>query len=274
MTGLDNQPITAVERVAIIEESNELVARHLASRRMSGFSSAQLPVDKDELNAAIMGSGIAGFDQSMSKRSKRIVKNTYLYADLVALIKYPSASEKQKRYAEFMKLMKVAGWFAFSEPYNRYQATSQKLSMDNVALGIIHTAIGAAVSKGAAAVKVLSSVADATMEALKNEPEALKLFENGAKKADGGNFCMSSSMQGKDGDITLAIAAVQYFAQSQPTKVLFVEWSTASVEIYNGAATMHMDEEDYLMVEPMIEKALTEQRQWVLTYEFGKSSGS
>ena len=117
-----------------------------------------------------------------------------------------------------MKLMKVAGWFAFSEPYNRYQATSQKLSMDNVALGIIHTAIGAAVSKGAAAVKVLSSVADATMEALKNEPEALKLFENGAKKADGGNFCMSSSMQGKDGDITLAIAAVQYFAHLNPPK--------------------------------------------------------
>ncbi|MCY1430728.1 hypothetical protein D9M71_466810 [compost metagenome] len=271
MTGLNDHKISAVERVAIIEESNKFITQHLASRRIAGFSSAQLPVDKDELNAAIMGAGIAGFHESMSKRSKRIVKNTYMYADLFALLKYPSSRDKQKRYAEFMRIMKIAGWFAFNEPYNRYKATSQKLSMDNVALGIIHTAIGTAVSNGAAAAKVLSSVADATMEALKNEPEALKLFEDNSKKADGGNFCMSSSMQGKDDDITMAIAAVQYFAHAQPTKVLFVDWSTSSIEIYNGAATMHMDEEDYLVVEPKIEKILSEHRQRALTYEFGKA---
>lgn len=269
MTEINNLKMAAAERIALIEESNNFITQLPQLRSFSGSSDVQLPIDKDELNAAIMGTGIAGFDKSMSKRSKRIVKNTYMYADLVALLKYPAASQKEQRYSEFMRLMKLSGWFAFSEPYNRYQTSSQKLTMDNVALGILHAAIGVAVSKGATALKVLSSVADTTMEALKSEPEALKLFENNSKKAEGGNFCMSTALEGADGDITMAIAAVQYFAHAQPTKVLFAEWSTSSVEIYNGAATMHMDEEDYLMVEPLLLKALAENRQKALSYEFG-----
>ncbi|WP_419712226.1 hypothetical protein [Pseudomonas sp. NFX224] len=268
MTEVINQKMAPAERIALIHECNNFIAQLPRPRSRSISSRIELPIDKDELNTAIMGTGIAGFDASVSRRSKRIVKNTYMYADLVALLKYPAASQKEQRYNEFMRLMKLAGWFAFSEPYNRYQSTSMKLTMDNVALGILHAAVGVAVSKGATALKVLSSVADSTMEALKNEPEALKLFERNAKKAEGGNFCMSAAMEGADSDITMTIAAVQYFAKVQPTKVLFVEWSTSSVEVYNGAATMHMDEEDYLMVEPLLLKALAENRQKALSYEF------
>lgn len=269
MTLLSDQVTSAAQRVALIEECNKLIAAQPVSRSLRVSSGANLPVDKDELNSAIMGAGIAGFDASMSKRSKRIVKNTYMYADLVALLKYPSASQKEQRYNEFMRLMKLSGWFAFSQPYNRYKATSQKLTMDNLALSVLHTAVTAAVGQGAAVLKVLSDVADATMDALKGEPEALTLFERNSKKAEGGNFCMSSALEDADGTITMAIAAVQYFAAAQPTKVLFVEWASSSVEIYNGSATMSMDEEDYLMVEPLIVKALAEQREKALSYEFG-----
>ncbi|UFQ00884.1 hypothetical protein [Pseudomonas fitomaticsae] len=271
MTEFSKQVIPADQRVALIKECNDFIAARPAPRMLNVSANANLPIDKDELNAAIMGTGIAGFDESMSKRSKRIVKNTYMYADLVSLLKYPSASQKEQRYNEFMRLMKLAGWFAFSQPYNRYEATSQKLTMDNVALNIIHTAVSAAVGQGAAALKVLKDVADTTMDALKDVPEALVLFERNAKKAEGGNFCMSSALEDKEGTITMAIAAVQYIAAAQPTKVLFVEWATSSVSIYNGSATMSMDEEDYLMVEPLIVKALTEQREKALSYEFGKA---
>jgi hypothetical protein len=272
MTEVKDQVVTVAQRVALIAECNEFVAAQPIMRARTFRAAVDLPIDKDELNAAIMGSGIAGFDASMSKRSKRIVKNTYMYADLVALLKFPEASQKEQRYNEFMRLMKLTGWFAFSQPYNRYSASSQKLTMDNVALTIIHAAVGAAIGQGQAALKVLSTVADKTMDALKHEPEALKLFENNSKKAEGGNFCMSSALEDADGGINLAVAAVQYLATAQPTKVLFIEWATSTVEIYNGAATMHMDEEDYLMVEPLIVKALTEQREKALSYEFGTNA--
>ncbi|MFJ2712079.1 hypothetical protein ACIOZM_14480 [Pseudomonas sp. NPDC087346] len=266
MTEVTKQEFSVAQRVQLIEECNSLIAATPRSLARS-LSSAVLPIDKDELNAAIMGSGIAGFDVSMSKRSKRIVKNTYMYADLVALLKFPSSTQKEQRYNEFMRLMKLTGWFAFSQPYNRYKATSQKLTMDNIAVSILRTAVNAAVG-GAASLKVLADVADATMDALKDQPQALELFERNSKKAEGGNFCMSTAMEDAEGGITMAIAAVQYFATAKPTKVLFVEWTSSNVEIYNGAATMHMDEEDYLSVEHLIVKALTEQREKALSYEF------
>lgn len=267
MTEVAKQEFSAAQRVQLIEESNSLIAATPRALARS-LSSSVLPIDKDELNAAIMGSGIAGFDASMSKRSKRIVKNTYMYADLVALLKYPKSSQKEQRYNEFMRLMKLTGWFAFSQPYNRYKATSQKLTMDNIAVSILRTAVNAAVG-GAASLKVLADVATSTMDVLKDEPQALALFERNAKKAEGGNFCMSTALEDAEGSITMAIAAVQYFAAANPTKVLFIEWTSSDVEIYNGAATMHMDEEDYLMVEPLIVKALTEQREKALSFEFG-----
>ena len=263
------QVMCAAERMSLIEECNAFIAAQPVRSARTARVGVALPIDKDELNAAIMGSGIAGFDASMSKRSKRIVKNTYMYADLAALLKYPAASQKEQRYNEFMRLMKLAGWFAFSQPYNRYQAESQKVTMDNIALSIIHAAVGAAVGQGQAALKVLSTVADSTMEALKNEPEALALFEKNSKKAEGGNFCMTSALQDAEGGITMAVAAVQYFTKAQQTKVLFVEWAPTSVEVYNGAATMEMDEEDYLIAEPLIVKALTAMREKALSIEFG-----
>ena len=274
MNEVTDQVITAAHRIALIKENNEVIAaqsKSVLQSRVASFG-AVLPVDKDELNAAIMGSGVAGFDASMSKRSKRIVKNTYMYADLSALLKFPGAHQKEQRYAEFMRLMQLAGWFPFSQPYNRYTASSQKLTMDNLALSLIHTAVGAVVNQGQAALKVLSTVADATMDALKNQPEALKLFENNSKTAEGGNFCMSSSLEDADGEITMAVAAVQYFTTAQPTKVLFVEWSSSSVDIYNGATTMTIEEQDYLDVEPFIVKALSEQRQKALSLEFGSKA--
>lgn len=272
MNEVSNQKVTPAQRIALIKENNEFLAAQPLPISPRSASNVTLPIDKDELNAAIMGSGIAGFDASMSKRSKRIVKNTYLYADITSLLKFPGAHEKAERFQEFMRLLKLSGWFFFSQPYNRYQATSQSLSMDNVALSIIHTAVGAVVSKGKAALDVLSTVADRTMEALKNEPEALKLFENNAKKADGGNLCMTSSLEGADGDITMAVAAVHYTAKVQPTQVLFVEWATSNVVVYNGAATMTMDEEDYEVAEDLISEALVAQRKKALSLEFGTKS--
>ncbi|MFJ5237363.1 hypothetical protein ACIP86_11635 [Pseudomonas neuropathica] len=272
MNEVSNEVMSAAQRIALITANNEFLASQPLpiSPRSANFST--LPVDKDELNAAIMGSGIAGFDASMSKRSKRIVKNTYMYADISSLLKFPGANQKEQRFQEFMKLLKLAGWFSFSSPYNRYRATSQSLKIDNVALSIIHTAVGAAINQGQAALKVLSTVADSTMEALKNEPEALRLFENNAKKADGGNLCMTSSLEDSDGEITMAVAAVHYIAKVQPTKVLFVEWATSNVDIYNGAATMTIEDEDYKEVEQQIIQALAALRQKAITLEFGKKS--
>jgi hypothetical protein len=268
------QKMSAVERIAFIEESSKLMLGAVPRARSASISissNAQLPIDKDELNAAIMGTGIVGFDPSMTKRSKRIVKNTYMYADLKALLAFPGENQKEQRYNSFTTSMRAMGWTFFSSPFSRYTSSSKTLTMDNVALDLIHTVVAGAVG-GVAGKALLGKAADAALKALKTEPEALKLFEDNAKKASGGNFAMTTCKQDDDGDITMAAAAIQYSCAARPTKVLFWEWATSEVEIWNGASVMTMDEEDYLLVEDLVVKTLSEMRQKALTIEFGPAA--
>ena len=53
----------------------------------------------------------------------------------------------------------------------------------------------------------------------------------------------------------MAIAAVQYFAHAQPTKVLFVDWNTSRSRSIT-VLPIHIQEDD-VTVEPKIEKILT-----------------
>lgn len=272
MSELVQQKISAAERIAFIEESNKLMASAMPRARSASFSNrAELPIDKDELNAAVMGSGIVGFDPSMTKRSKRIVKNTYMYADLKALLAFPGENQKEQRYNAFAVTMRNLGWTFFSSPFNRYTATSKTLTMDNVALDLIHTVVAGATG-GIVGKELLGKAADAALKALKTEPAALKLFEDNAKKASGGNFAMTTCKQDADGDITMAAAAVQYSCAVHPTKVLFWDWATSDVSIWHGSSVMTMDEEDYLLVEALVVNALAGMREKALTMEFGTAA--
>ncbi|MCU1751487.1 hypothetical protein [Pseudomonas sp. 6D_7.1_Bac1] len=266
------QKMSAAERIAFIEESSKLMLGTMPrARSASILANAELPIDKDELNAAIMGTGIVGFDPSMTKRSKRIVKNTYMYADLKALLAFPGENQKEQRYNSFSTSMRAMGWTFFSSPFSRYTSSSKTLTMDNVALDLIHTVVAGAVG-GVAGKALLGKAADAALKALKTEPEALKLFEDNAKKASGGNFAMTTCKQDDDGDITMAAAAIQYSCAAHPTKVLFWEWATSEVSIWKGASVMTMDEEDYLLIEDLVVKTLSEMRQKALTIEFGPAA--
>jgi hypothetical protein len=263
-----NNTYSAEERVALIEEAREALANLPSVRSFATMGSAELPIDTDTLNAAIMGTGIGGFDDSMSPRSRRIVKNTYNYADTVSLLKFPDPKQMEQRYNEFMKQMRAVGWTVFSSPLTQYKATTQKLTMDNVVLKLINTAVAAAVTEGATALKVLSGVAEAAMEGLKDEPAALELFERNSKKSGGGNFCISSSMEDKYGDINMAVAAIAYTCWGVPTKVLFWEWSASEVSIYKSMGKMTINDEDYQMTEDLVLKTIKEYRNYIVTLEY------
>ena len=77
----------------------------LAGPKIQARSARALPIDRNELNAAIMGDAIVGFLDGMSRRNKSIVKNTYAYAAITSKILHPGEKEKVIRYEVFKKLM-------------------------------------------------------------------------------------------------------------------------------------------------------------------------
>ncbi|RON15161.1 hypothetical protein [Pseudomonas frederiksbergensis] len=204
----------------------------------SAGSAVELPIDRDELNAAIMGSGIVGFLEGMTRRNKRIVKNTYAYADIASRVLF---SEKVARYECFKKLMFATGWTQYLGAFTQYKSSTSKLTMDNVALDIVHSAIGGVAGPAGSALKV---VAGKTIEALKKQPDAVKLFERHAIEASGANFGISVCKQDDDAEVTMAVGTVRYDTSANNTKVIFVEWNSSDVEIYQGKALFTIHEED------------------------------
>ncbi|QVW23949.1 hypothetical protein KJF94_29695 [Pseudomonas hormoni] len=204
-------------------------------------AAVQLPIDRDELNAAIMGSGIVGFLEGMTRRNKRIVKNTYAYADIASRLLFPNKVDKVARYEAFKKLMFAMGWTEYNSAFTYYKSTTSKLTMDNVALDIVYSAIGGAAGPAGAALKV---VAEKTIEALKKQPDAVKLFERHAIEASGANFGVSVCKQDDEAEVTMAVGTVRYDTSANNTKVIFFDWNSSDVEIYRGKALFTIHEED------------------------------
>ena len=213
----------------------------LAGPKIQARSAAKLPIDRDELNAAIMGSGVVGFLEGMSRRNKRIVKNTYAYSDIASKLLFPGKTEKVARYECFKKLMFATGWTEYHGAFTQYKSSTAKLTMDNVALDIVHSVAGGVAGSAANALKI---VADKTIEALKKQPEAVKLFEHHAAEARGANFGVSVCKQDEDAEVTMAVGTVHYDSSVNNTKIVFVEWNSSDVEIYQGKALFTIHEED------------------------------
>ncbi|MHC8322567.1 hypothetical protein ACYZT4_18070 [Pseudomonas sp. GB2N2] len=212
--------------------------------KIQGFSAtrlAQLPIDRDELNAAIMGSGIVGFLEGMSRRNKRMVKNTYAYADIASKMLFPGKSQKVARYDCFKKLMFAMGWTEYHSAFTQYKSSTAKLMMDNVALDIVYSVVGGVAGPVGSALKV---VAEKTIEALKKQPDAVQLFERHALEAGGANFGVSVCKQDEDAEVTMAVGTVRYDASANNTKVIFFEWNSSDVEMYQGKALFTIHEED------------------------------
>ena len=202
---------------------------------------ATLPIDRDELNAAVMGSAVVGFLEGMSRRNKRIVKNTYAYADIASRFLYPGKTEKVARYECFKKLMFAMGWTEYHGAFTEYKSSTAKLTMDNVALDIVHSAVGGLAGSAANALKV---VADKTVEALKKQPEAVKLLEHHSAEANGAGFGVSVCKQDDDAEVTMVVGTLRYDSSAGNTKILFVEWDSSEVQIYQGKAQFSIHEED------------------------------
>lgn len=213
----------------------------LAGPKIQPRSAVKFPVDKDELNAAIMASGIVGFLEGMSRRNKRIVKTTYAYADVASKLLYPGKSQKIERYECFKKLMFATGWTEYHGAFTQYKSSTAKLTMDNVALDIVHSVAGGVAGSAANALKI---VADKTIDALKKQPDAVKLLEHHAAEALGANLGVTVCKQDEDGEVSMVVGTLRYDTPINNTKILFVEWNSSDVEIYQGKAHFTIHEED------------------------------
>jgi hypothetical protein len=244
---------------ASIKESKEFIescdlsacdhAGHV-SRRLAAFD-----VDPKEQEGFVAGDVVVAITAGMSKKNKQIMKDTMLYATLAANSKFPQGGVDW--YRLYTKVLSYCGWFSQSSGFSDYRTSNGRFTMDQVALQILESAIVSAALPVSASMMLLK-VAKDTVQALQENDEPLRLFESKSKTHTGAKFAIASAAESGDGELVVAMAALDFNTQLDVTNVLFWEWSNSSVRIKRAENHLTLNHGHYERVKSGIEAQLAD----------------
>jgi hypothetical protein len=221
-----------------------------ASTRLAAFE-----VDPKEQEGFVAGDVVIAITAGMSKTNKQIMKNTMLFATLAANSKFPEGGVDW--YRLYTRILSYCGWYSQFSGMSDYRTSNGRFTMDQVALQILESAIVSAALPVSASMMLLK-VAKDTVQALQQNDEPLRLFESTSKTHSGAKFAIASAAESEDGELVVAMAAVDFKAQLDVTNVLFWEWSKSSVHIKRAENYMTLNHALYEGVKATIENRLTE----------------
>lgn len=241
-----------MNQVTILDDAEQsalitdLIKRYPASQaksRIASFSSGleSSLIDLDKIQAVVDGPNVVGMLDGMTRRNKKITLNTYRFAEIMATNKYPEKNQMEERFQFLIQVLTSLKWTRIVQVSKEYEKKTQSLTMENVLVDIV-----GGIVKGVAAEIGISTLVTDTLGTLKQDEKALNLFNRSVEKDKGRRFGMASGVQDKEGYVNMAVAAVNY--SSEPGNdggVLFFEWKSSEVNVYQDTAYMVIHEEDY-----------------------------
>lgn len=208
-------------------------------------------------DAAVVANGVVSFVSGMSEQNKADVRNSYLFATLVATNEFPEDKDGAAWYKKFGEVMINLGWAVTAKNYARYSARDQSLSMDRVGLQIISSLVASAavpVGMGPALLNAAGKALDGLKNARNDEP--LKLFSTNANKAESGQFTLGSCAEDSDGEVIMAFGAFHCRTSENRGNLLFVRWNSGSTQVYTGSTQLALNPMTYAVARPMVLAAL------------------
>lgn len=214
---------------------------------------AAFNVDQMKPEGVVAESSIVSIVAGMKRENKQIVKDTVLYATLVADKLHSEGGVEW--YDEFVKRLKICGWTPQSTGFSDYHVSNTRFTLEQEALKILQSAILAATLPGPTSVLMLQAAKD-TVTALQKDDKPLRLFENSSKTTKGAKFAIGSSAESKDGEVVMAMGALNFDTSLDVTNVLFWEWSSSSVQIQRAENVLIFNDRLYRGIKDLLEKQL------------------
>ncbi|WNW13174.1 hypothetical protein RRX38_19100 [Pseudomonas sp. DTU_2021_1001937_2_SI_NGA_ILE_001] len=234
-----------------LSDCSHSLAEHVAATPMALDDEQPAPVAQ----GAVVASSLLAFTEGTSTQNRQDVMDSFLFATLVANKAFNPETESPLWYGKFNEVLSRLGWLSSQWRYARYQAQGQRLSMDQVGLEIIASALAAAALPGPASVAMLKVATDA-VQALRAKDEPLRLFERQSRTHQGGHFRMASCSESGDGLVNVVMGAVSFKANTEVRDVLFWEWGSADVETYRGEDSLVLNSRLYAQHRELVQEKL------------------
>lgn len=238
-------------------EAYELPEGPAAAAALTSRSWRSLPAVTATPNAAVVANGVVSFVSGMGEQNKADVRNSYLYATLVATKQFPKEADGAQWYELFATVMNQLGWTVINKRYSRFTSRDTTLSMDQVGLQVIASLVAGAsspVATGSALLKTAGAALDGLKKAVNAEP--VKVFNRNAHKDGGGQFTLGTCAEDEEGEVIMVFGAVHSQSGDSKGNVLLARWNSASKDTYAGEARMVLNPLVYTMARDLVLKRL------------------
>ena len=242
----DVNGIDDVERLGFVSSLElPVVAPSLIPRFKTLRATALKTMEADGDSALVTGNSVVSFVGGLSEQLKQDVQDGVLFAQLAVDKKYPNKdTHRVERFNYYNEILSKCGWTTTGEAMHKVTGLKQAFTMDQVALEIIASVVGPN--------KMILDVLAQVLNALKDTPKALNLFENETKGVNSGNFQILPCIATRDGGVLMIKTCMQFKSSSRVTRVLFWKWNHSNVDLYAAASNSTLNQRQYAVVRQTI----------------------
>lgn len=229
--------LTAEQSVALVKarisKRKSLHPEIVRAARIRAFSPADPSSPTKDLDAVVLANTLIGYGENISLENSAIIENIIKFAKLEASYEVPD-NNPRAWYEEFLTCMDLIGCSIPDSGFTEYEKSTQNLTMDNVIVDIVKTGIAAAKAAIPGAT-VLSAITESTLGALKEEPEAIELFNREVTKDKGVRLTLMPCDQLANGMIITTLASIDSDGVATETSPVF---STGKPPVAKFSAAM------------------------------------
>ena len=235
---------TTLTRPAEFVSSLDLAPAPRNAKALLGAPPKRLSVTTDAPSAKLDAGSIVSFVAGVGEQAQSDVLNSTLLAQLNSDYMYDREKQTEDWYKNYVYVLGKVGWVIQGFEFQKYDTSSQGLTMDKVVVEILETMMtGNELAIAASAIKALNS--------LSGDDGRIKLFGHSSSSNSGGSFQISSATE-QNGTVAMKLGAFYMSYKTSQTDVLWWHYKSANVDIYKSGQGVTLDHDVYGQVRQSI----------------------
>lgn len=211
----------------------------------------------DLSTAAVVESSLLAFGAGMTAQNRQDVKNSYLFASLVANKRHNQLTLSEAWFDYFLEAMTDCGWAVARRTHEKASDTAQSLKLSNVAVQAVQVAASSLLS-GGPVVQVLGAFAEKAIGSLNKNEEALTLFKRSLYRQSNVMVGVASCIETKEGEVVMALGAIQRTVRKEDLDTVLFDWDSNTSATYRSTAALSFNTQIYAKTRELIERRLGE----------------
>lgn len=222
-----------------------------------------------ELDALMVGDTLLGYGDNLSLDNTAMIEDIVTVAKLMADNNVAGTRGSRQWYADMISNLEAMGCFVGDSGYVHYSESSKRVDM-NIVLGDVLKGVVDGIASKIPGAKVLTSVTDTTINALKDDKEKLRLFESSSKTPTGARLTIIPIDQRPNGLVYGSAVSFLQSGSSSNGGIPFISWSASAKEIFNGKSYFTFNPARYSRYKDLVEDYLEKHRKKELEKRFSR----